>query len=170
MKLVVVGIVAMIAVSRLALLRHDLLDVGAGLLMGTIVLLLMMVVDRKLTPHLAKLPWVEQSMLWFLVGLVLTSLAGIHSGHVIGGVVCGLGAGACWVGAREAHRRPALRIGILRFVLSLAGAAAARLGGGMIIPEGSIWEFGLYFVAGVWVSGIVPAISGGALVEESRSA
>jgi len=165
-KLGVVVLIGLICVSRLALLRHDLLDVGAGLLMGLAVILLLMLADRKVTPHLAKLPWVEQSMLWLLIGIVFTQLAGIHSGNVIGGVVCGLGAGACWAGARTASRKPEARIGLLRFALSLAGAAAARVGGGLLIPEGSSWEFVLYFVAGVWVSGIVPAISGGALVED----
>jgi hypothetical protein len=122
--------------------------------------------DRKVTPHLAKLPWVEQSMLWLLVGSLFAALAGIHSGNVIGGVACGLGAGACWAGSREASRHPNLRLGILRFLLSLAGAAAARVGGGLLIPEASFWEFALYFLAGVWVSGFVPVLTGGALVED----
>jgi membrane-associated phospholipid phosphatase len=163
------ALVGLISVSRLALLRHDLLDIGAGLLMGTTVLLLMMVFDRKVTPHLAKLPWVEQSMLWLLVGFVFTGMAGIHSGHVIGGVVCGLGAGACWAGAREATRHLSFRLGLLRFLLSLAGAAGARVLGEMLIPEGSMWEFALYFVAGLWVSGFVPVLTGGALVAAPSS-
>jgi membrane-associated phospholipid phosphatase len=162
-----VGLVGLISVSRLALLRHDLLDIGAGLLMGLAVLLLLTMADRRVTPHLAKLPWVEQSMLWLLAGFVLSALAGIHSCYVIGGVVCGLGAGACWVGARSASRTPSWCLGLLRFALSLGGAAAARLLGGALLSEGSIAEFALYFVAGVWVGGIVPALSGGALVDAS---
>lgn len=169
LRVAVVILVLLISISRLALLRHDLLDVGAGLLLGVLVLFAMLGVDRWLTPHLARLPWAAQSTLWLLTGGVLAALAGIHSGHVIAGVVSGLGAGACWAGGRERTRRPEVRVSALRFVLGLLGAVVVRGVGVAFLAEASFLQFGLYFVAGFWVSGILPVLTGGAFVDQPGS-
>lgn len=155
-------LVAAIAFSRLALLRHDLLDVAGGLVFGGALLAVLIGLDRALAARLAPLPRVDRASFWILVALILQGAIGLEITGVVLGVGAGLGAGSIAFGGWRRRDRPVPLAGaIVRAVLCVGGVAAAM----EIAEPGDGVDpfalFGLYFVAAVWVSGIAPALVGG---------
>ena len=160
-------LVAAIAFSRLALLRHDLLDVGAGLVFGGALLAAIVLVDRAWSDALRRLPRVDRATLWLLVPLVLQMAIGLEVTGVVLGVGAGLGVGVfAFGGWRRRTRPPHVASVIARAVLALAGVAGARAFAEPGEGFAPLVLFGIYFTAAVWVAGVVPALLGG--VHESR--
>lgn len=163
------ALVAAIGFSRLALLRHDLLDVAGGLVIGGVLLAAIVLADRAWSSALAALPRIDRATLWFLVPLVAQMALGLEVTGVVLGVAAGLGVGAFAAGGwrRRTERLP-IGWAILRAVLALAGVALARTlaepGDGL----DPLVLFAIYATAAVWVAGVVPAVAGG--VYESESA
>lgn len=162
-------LVAAIAFSRLALLRHDLLDVGGGLVLGGLLLTVLIVTDRRWADSLTGLPRVDRATLWFLVPLAFQLAIGLEITGLLLGVGAGLGVGTVIGGARRRRtRRVPVLLGIVRSVMTVGGVATA-----MKIAEpgdgfAPLALFGIYFVAAAWVAGLVPVILGG--VHESETA
>jgi len=156
------GLVAGIAFSRLALLRHDLLDVAGGLVLGGLLLAVLIVTDRRWGASLATLPRVDRATLWLLVPLALQMAIGLEITGLLLGVGAGLGVGTVVGGAfrRRTSRVPIL-LGFVRAVLTVGGVATAM----KIAEPGDGFTplalFGIYFVAATWVAGLVPALLGG---------
>lgn len=155
-------LIAAIAVSRLALLRHDLLDVGGGLLLGGLLLAILVAAERAWGDALAQLPRVERGALWLLVAIALQAMAGLEITALVLGVGAGVGVGAiAGAGWRRRTERPAIGVGIARAVLAVGGVALIR---SFAEPGAGLhpWTlFAIYTGAAVWVAGIVPAVLGG---------
>lgn len=161
-------LVAAIAFSRLALLRHDLLDVAGGLVIGGVVLTAIVLADRAWSTALAGLPRVDRATLWFLVPLVAQMTIGLEVTGVVLGVGAGLGVGAFAGGGwRRRTTRPPLGLAALRAVLAVVGVVIARA----IAEPGDGFDplvlFAIYAAAAAWVAGVVPALAGG--VHESET-
>lgn len=155
-------LIGAIAFSRLALLRHDLLDVGGGLVFGGVLLVVLIATDRGLARALTGLPRVDRATLWLLAPLAVQLALGLEITAVVLGVGAGLGVGTVAAGGwRRRMQRVSVPIGLLRSVLMVGGAAIAM----KIAEPGDgvdpLALFGLYFAAAVWVAGVVPALLGG---------
>lgn len=155
-------LIVAIAASRLALLRHDLLDIAGGLGIGALLLVLLVRAERSWGDSLAALPRVERAGAWILGALAMQALAGLESTAVVLGVGAGLGAGATL--AAERKRRdgpPGLLRGAMRAVLGLGGVAVVRWIAEPGQGWGPAWLLVLYGAAAVWISGILPLFTGG---------
>lgn len=161
-------LVAAIAFSRLALVRHDLIDVGGGALIGAVLLVLLVWGERAWGDSLARLPRVERAGLWLLAALAAHLAIGLEVTAVVLGVGAGVGVGAiAGAGWKRRTERTSVALAVPRVVLAVAGVAAVR----WIAEPGDGFTpttlFALYFVAAVWVAGLVPAALGG--VHETTS-
>lgn len=151
-------VVAAIAASRLALLRHDLLDVVAGLAIGGLLLTLLVGWERLWAADLWELPWVEQAGIWLLVGLGVQAAAGLDSTAILAGVLSGAGVGTAWL--RGTQKGGAVGWGrrFVRGLVALAGVLAVR----QVAPDLHGWMlFGIYAAAGLWVTAVAPRWLGG---------
>ena len=156
------ALVAAIATSRLALLRHDLLDVAGGLVLGGLLLTVLVVAERAWGDSLSRLPRVERGALWLLVPMALQAVAGLEITALVLGVGAGVGVGAiAGAGWRRRVRRPSVALGVVRTVLAVGGVALVR---SFAEPGAGLhpWTlFAIYTGAAVWVAGVVPALFGG---------
>ncbi len=157
-----VALVAAIAFSRLALLRHDLIDVGGGLVIGAALLAALVAGERAWGDSLARLPRVERAGLWLLAALALQLALGLEITAVVLGVGAGLGVGAiAGAGRKRRTVRVPLGRGILRAGLAVGGVAGVRWLAEPGAGHAPMLLFALYFVGALWVSGIVPSVLGG---------
>jgi len=150
-------LVAAIATSRLTLLRHDLLDVGAGLAIGSVALLALVTGERRLR-ELWHLPWVEQAGLWLLLAGIAQAVLGTDATAILAGVLGGAGAGTAWVWGMRRASRVDLTRRLARGALALAGVAAIRWAASDLTGWTLFWT---YAGAGFWVAGLVPRGLGG---------
>lgn len=155
-------LVLLIGASRIVLLRHDLLDVGGGLVIGGALLALLVGAERAWGFSLAALPRVERAGLWVLAAVGLQVLIGLEVSAVVLGVAAGLGAGATLAAGQSARDRgPGAARGIVRAVLGLAGVALVRVWAEPGQGWGPALLFAVYAAAAVWVAGVVPLFTGG---------
>lgn len=156
--------VLLMGASRVALLRHDLLDVGGGLLLGALWLGVLHAVDRALLPSWSRLPWVERAGLWLLAGATLGLLAPNPTGVLLAGVLAGAGAGATAGASWRARRtRPGWTLALPRVLLAVATIAACEAWA----PPGAraaTTTFAAWLVAGLLAGGLLPAWLGGVWV------
>jgi hypothetical protein len=154
-------LIAMILFSRLALLRHDLLDVGGGLVIGAILLVALDAVDRLLVPSLGRLPAIEQAGLWLLGGVLLQLAAGLAVTALVLGVGVGLGCGAALASARPAlPSRPGPARVVLRFLLGVVLVGLIRKAFDVeTSPEAVL--FVAYLFGGFGLSALIPLLTGG---------
>jgi len=155
------ALITLIAASRMALLRHDLLDISAGLGVGALVLVAVRAVERRASEDLWQLPWVEQAGLWTIsCGLVQWSV-GMASTAVLTGVLAGAGVGTSLLAAKRAGSEVGLTRRWVRGILALGGVLVARQLASGPMPEWGL--FGVYAAAGLWVALVVPGFLGGAI-------
>lgn len=153
--------VLLMAASRVALLRHDLLDVGAGLVLGALWLALLQWLDRVVVPSWSQLPWVERAGLWLLAGAALGVLAPNDTGRLLAGVLAGAGAGAIAGGAwRHRSTRPGVLLALPRVALAV-GAIAACEAWAHPGARGGAATFLAWLLAGAIAGGLAPALFGG---------
>jgi membrane-associated phospholipid phosphatase len=148
-------LVLLIAFSRLALLRHDLLDVGAGLLMGAALSWTMEWLRLRLRSW-STLPWVELAGLWVIAGILAQRCVPTDSAAIVSGVLAGAGFGSAQNREKAAaSAKPSL---LLILLLNLAGVAVARLAAEHYAVGRPILLWLLYALAGWWIAGITPRL------------
>lgn len=155
-------LVAAIAASRIALLRHDLLDVGAGLALGALLLTALVRAERAWGDSLAQLPRVERAGLWMFAAIALQIAVGLEVTALVLGVVTGFATSVTLAAGRRARRTaPGIGMGVLRAVLAIGGVAAVRAWA----EPGTGWSpaalFAVYGLAGVWMGGVIPLLTRG---------
>lgn len=144
-----------IGMSRLALLRHDLLDVLGGFALGALLLMALWRSEAWIR-RLAGLPWPQLAALWLAGGAA--ALAGLPrvSMAVVLGVWAGAGAAAAWQAAHPIPTRPkAWRIASVFLAVTAAILCREFL---------SRWEHSLlataagYALLGALVAGPIPRL------------
>jgi membrane-associated phospholipid phosphatase len=155
-KAVSVALMLCIGFSRLALLRHDLLDISGGYLFGAVLLALLWRSEAQLEKA-SHWPWRLQATLW--IGGCTLALLGLQrpSMALVLGVWAGLGAASAWSAAREWPQRPpwqSLIVAFLAIVVVLGGKEIlARTAHERLLPL----ALG-YTLLGVLVAGVLPRI------------
>ena len=154
-------LIATIAASRLALLRHDLFDVGGGLVIGAMLLVALDTFDRRIVPSLGRLPAVEQAGLWLLGGVLLQLVAGLAVTALVLGVGVGLGCGAALASTRPAlPTRPGPVRVLLRFLLGVVLVGLIRKAFDVETAPTALL-FGAYLCGGLGLSAVIPLLTGG---------
>jgi membrane-associated phospholipid phosphatase len=149
------ALVLLIAFSRLALLRHDLLDVVAGLLAGALLSATIEWLRRRLQAW-RELPWIELAGLWAIASVLAQRAVPTDGAAVVSGVLAGVGFGAA--ARRNAAQRAPLTPGALWILLAnwivvaALGWAAERMAVGQ-----PLLLFGLYAAAGLWIAAVTPS-------------
>jgi membrane-associated phospholipid phosphatase len=150
-----IALIVLLAASRVALLRHDLLDVAGGLAVGAAVLAALAAFDRRLVQRLAGLPWVELAGLWLVVGIAAQAAAQLRTTAIVLGGLWGVGAGAAWSAERGLADAPpsALRalLAAAVSVLVVGGIRAAAQRWALDSAPGLFLLFGL---AGIWIGAL----------------
>lgn len=160
-RVILVLLITAIATSRLALLRHDLLDVGGGLMIGAVLLVILDTFDRRVAPSLGRLPAIEQAGLWLLGGVLLQLAAGLPVTALVLGVGVGLGCGAALASTRPAlPSRPGPARVVLRFLLGVVLVGLIRKVFDVEVTHTALL-FAAYFVGGIGLSAAIPLLTGG---------
>jgi hypothetical protein len=148
-------LVLAIAFSRLALLRHDLLDLAGGLALGILALTLLEWLRRTLAPW-RQLPSVELAGIWLLCALLAQRALPTDAVSLLAGVMAGIGAGSARRGFSTASAHTTTARTLLILLLNLGGIAAIRWGAERFALGQPMLLFALYFLGGWWIAGATP--------------
>lgn len=150
-------LVILIAFSRLYLAIHFPHDVIGGLLIGLLLLAFFVWLEPRVSPIIARWPWLRQMVIGALLPLIVFMLAPSSTSARALGILCGAGIGlpleaqtVCF-----ATQGPWLQR-LLRFVLGFVVVLIFYLGTSALLPHTDVGRFARYTTVGLAMIWLAP--------------